>query len=122
MGYRFLPARNRKFESISLQRRVNKLSVPFALSRWHYLALGVELPEPGDFRTTKIGDTPVIVTRAVPFSGKSDGYLSLKFTIAVPHPTPSIQRFCNPSLSRAMSVADTIILAVNDSSLASPAR
>src|SRR5882757_577426 len=30
---------------------------------WHYLALEVELPEPGDFRTTKIGDTPVVVTR-----------------------------------------------------------
>jgi hypothetical protein len=30
---------------------------------WHYLALEVELREPGDFRTTKIGDTPVIVTR-----------------------------------------------------------
>src|SRR5258708_19301958 len=30
---------------------------------WHYLALEAELPEPGDFRTTKIGDTPVIVTR-----------------------------------------------------------
>jgi anthranilate 1,2-dioxygenase large subunit len=30
---------------------------------WHYLALEVELPEPGDFRTTKIGETPIIVTR-----------------------------------------------------------
>jgi anthranilate 1,2-dioxygenase large subunit len=30
---------------------------------WHYLALEVELPEPGDFRTTKIGDTPIVVTR-----------------------------------------------------------
>src|SRR5258708_14742590 len=30
---------------------------------WHYLPLEVELPESGDFRTTKIGDTPVIVTR-----------------------------------------------------------
>ena len=30
---------------------------------WHYLALEVEVPEPGDFRTTKVGDTPVIVTR-----------------------------------------------------------
>src|SRR5580698_8941712 len=30
---------------------------------WHYLALEVELPEPGDFRTTKIGETPVVVTR-----------------------------------------------------------
>jgi anthranilate 1,2-dioxygenase large subunit len=30
---------------------------------WHYLALEVELPEPGDFRTTKIGDTPVVITR-----------------------------------------------------------
>src|ERR1700721_4003846 len=29
---------------------------------WHYLALEVELPESGDFRTTKIGDTPAIVT------------------------------------------------------------
>ena len=28
---------------------------------WHYLALEVELPEPGDFRTTKIGETPVVV-------------------------------------------------------------
>ena len=30
---------------------------------WHYLALDIELPEPGDFRTTRIGDTPVVVTR-----------------------------------------------------------
>jgi anthranilate 1,2-dioxygenase large subunit len=30
---------------------------------WHYLALEVEVAEPGDFRTTKVGDTPVIVTR-----------------------------------------------------------
>lgn len=30
---------------------------------WHYLALEVELREPGDFRTTKVGETPVIVTR-----------------------------------------------------------
>jgi anthranilate 1,2-dioxygenase large subunit len=30
---------------------------------WHYLALEVELPEPGDFRTTRIGDTPIVVTR-----------------------------------------------------------
>src|SRR5260221_1210876 len=30
---------------------------------WHYLALEVEVPEPGDCRTRKVGDTPVIVTR-----------------------------------------------------------
>src|SRR5580692_4755020 len=30
---------------------------------WHYLALEVEVAEPGDFRTTRVGDTPVIVTR-----------------------------------------------------------
>ncbi|MGY3076962.1 anthranilate 1,2-dioxygenase large subunit [Bradyrhizobium sp. LM6.10] len=30
---------------------------------WHYLALEIELAEPGDFLTTHIGDTPVIVTR-----------------------------------------------------------
>lgn len=30
---------------------------------WHYLALAVELPQPGDFRTTKVGDASVVVTR-----------------------------------------------------------
>ena len=30
---------------------------------WHYLALEVELPEAGDFRTTYVGDTPVVVVR-----------------------------------------------------------
>lgn len=30
---------------------------------WHYLCLDAELPEPGTFRTTHIGETPVIVTR-----------------------------------------------------------
>ena len=32
---------------------------------WHYLALEVELPEPGDFRTTKIGDTPVDIAEGL---------------------------------------------------------
>jgi anthranilate 1,2-dioxygenase large subunit len=41
----------------SEQRRI------FRGPSWHYLALEVELPDPGDFRTTKIGDTPVILTR-----------------------------------------------------------
>ncbi len=30
---------------------------------WHYLAMSAELPEPGDFVTTHIGDAPVVVTR-----------------------------------------------------------
>ncbi len=30
---------------------------------WHYLALEAELPDPGDFKSTFIGDTPVVVTR-----------------------------------------------------------
>jgi anthranilate 1,2-dioxygenase large subunit len=30
---------------------------------WNYLGLDVEIPNPGDFRTTYIGDTPVIVNR-----------------------------------------------------------
>jgi anthranilate 1,2-dioxygenase large subunit len=30
---------------------------------WCYLALEAELPNPGDFRTTWIGDTPVVVSR-----------------------------------------------------------
>jgi len=30
---------------------------------WHYLCLDVELPEPGSFITTFIGETPVIVSR-----------------------------------------------------------
>ena len=30
---------------------------------WHYLCLDAELSQPGAFITTRIGDTPVIVTR-----------------------------------------------------------
>ena len=30
---------------------------------WHYLCLEAEIPSAGDFRTTFVGDTPVIVTR-----------------------------------------------------------
>ena len=30
---------------------------------WNYLALEVEMPKPGDFITTRIGDTPVLVNR-----------------------------------------------------------
>ena len=31
---------------------------------WNYLALEAELPNAGDYRTTWIGDSPVVVTRA----------------------------------------------------------
>jgi phenylpropionate dioxygenase-like ring-hydroxylating dioxygenase large terminal subunit len=30
---------------------------------WHYVGLGVEVPEPGCYKTTRIGDAPVILTR-----------------------------------------------------------
>jgi anthranilate 1,2-dioxygenase large subunit len=30
---------------------------------WHYLCLDVEIPEPGDYRTAFIGETPIIVVR-----------------------------------------------------------
>ncbi len=30
---------------------------------WNYLCLACEIPEPGDYRTTFVGETPVIVTR-----------------------------------------------------------
>src|SRR5260370_7127256 len=30
---------------------------------WSYLCLEAEIPNPGDFRTTWVGDTPVIVSR-----------------------------------------------------------
>ncbi len=30
---------------------------------WNYLCLEAELPEPGSFRTTSIGDTPILVAR-----------------------------------------------------------
>lgn len=32
---------------------------------WHYVGLEVEVPEPGHYKTTFIGDTPVILTRAM---------------------------------------------------------
>ena len=35
----------------------------FRGSTWNYAALEVELPEPGDYVTTYIGDTPVVVSR-----------------------------------------------------------
>ena len=35
----------------------------FLGANWQYLALADELPEPGDYRTTFLGETPVIVTR-----------------------------------------------------------
>ena len=31
---------------------------------WSYLCLEAEIPNPGDFRTTWVGDTPVVVSRA----------------------------------------------------------
>jgi phenylpropionate dioxygenase-like ring-hydroxylating dioxygenase large terminal subunit len=30
---------------------------------WHFLALEAEMPDPGDFKTTYVGDTPIVVTR-----------------------------------------------------------
>ena len=30
---------------------------------WNYLCLEVDIPNPGDFRTSFVGDSPVIVTR-----------------------------------------------------------
>src|ERR1700675_1707106 len=35
----------------------------FLGASWQYLALADELPEPGDYKTTFLGETPVIVTR-----------------------------------------------------------
>jgi len=35
----------------------------FLGATWQYLALVAELPQPGDFKTTFLGETPVIVTR-----------------------------------------------------------
>lgn len=30
---------------------------------WHYMCLEIDIPEPGDYKTTTIGDTPVVATR-----------------------------------------------------------
>ena len=35
----------------------------FRGSTWNYVALEAEIPNPGDYKTTAIGDTPVVVTR-----------------------------------------------------------
>jgi anthranilate 1,2-dioxygenase large subunit len=51
----------RVFQTEDAYRSEQKLI--FQGPSWHYLALEVEVPEPGDFRTTKVGNTPVIVTR-----------------------------------------------------------
>ena len=32
---------------------------------WNYIGLEAEVPEPGDYKTTFIGDTPVVMTRAL---------------------------------------------------------
>jgi salicylate 5-hydroxylase large subunit len=32
---------------------------------WNYVALEAEVPNPGDFKATHIGDTPIVVTRAL---------------------------------------------------------
>ena len=31
---------------------------------WNYVALEAEIPRPGDFKSTFIGDCPVVITRA----------------------------------------------------------
>ena len=44
---------------------------------WSYLCLEAEIPAPGDFRTTLVGETPIVVTR------KDDGrYLQGRFADA----------------------------------------
>ena len=40
-----------------------ELSRIFLGPTWQYLALAGELPQPGDYLTTLLGETPVIVTR-----------------------------------------------------------
>jgi salicylate 5-hydroxylase large subunit len=35
----------------------------FAGSSWNYLALSAEIPEPGDFKKTTVGDKPIVVNR-----------------------------------------------------------
>ena len=44
---------------------------------WQYMALAGELPQPGDYLTTFLGETPVIVTR-----GQDERYT--RWSIAAP--------------------------------------
>jgi phenylpropionate dioxygenase-like ring-hydroxylating dioxygenase large terminal subunit len=41
---------------------------------WNFLGLDVEIPNPGDYKTTTVGETPVIVTRDL--EGKIHGMIN----------------------------------------------
>ena len=67
---------------------------------WNYLALEAEVPNPGDYRTTWIGDSPVVVTRA------QDGAIHA-FVNRCAHRGAQIVRRTHGNASRASSASIT---------------
>ena len=57
-GYRRVPYRVYTDAGVYAQEQARVFRGPM----WHYLALTAELPQAGDFKTTFVGDTPIIVT------------------------------------------------------------
>ncbi len=43
---------------------------------WNYLCLEAEIPNPGDYRTTWVGDTPVVVSRAMGEGGAIHAFVN----------------------------------------------
>ncbi len=43
---------------------------------WNYLCLEAEIPDPGDYRTTWVGDTPVVVARAPEGNGAIHAFVN----------------------------------------------
>ena len=74
-----------------------------------------------DVRSVEGHDRNALRTNQIA-AGVSDVPQELRLTVAVAQPTPCTHTFWKPSMSGAMSLPATIMFALNDSSIPSPAR